>query len=126
MNSDAQRPKIMARRWQGVVCGAAVVALAGCAGPDPVAARWSFADARARVKHLAPTFELQDLVEGKLAIAAISGLGRDEADCQWHVSHLLIDGLGIKMPALEIVPLDDVRELVGRERHRALTAEVGE
>src|SRR5688572_25168375 len=102
--------------------------LAGCASIDRDAAaeRWSFADASARVKYLAPGFELRHLVQGKLVIGGISGLGRDESDCQWEVAQLLVDGLATRIPALEVSSLHEVRDLIGRERHRELTAEVGE
>jgi len=114
MIREVARQKFVVRFWQGAVWAAVVALLAGCASVDRDAAaeRWSFADASARVKYLAPGFELQHLIEGKLAIGGISGLGRDEVDCQWEVSQLLVDGLGIRMPALEVISLDDVRDVV--------------
>jgi len=118
----------MGRRWQAVVWGAAIAWLAGCkTGESEVRTKeWSDSWAKARVEYHDARFGLVELIEGKLAIVAVSGLGRDEFDCQWLVGRLLVDELDLKMPALTTISLEAVRELVGSEQHRTLVAAVGE
>ena len=107
---------------------AAIVLVAGCAtpNPEPTVGLTTSQGVGVKVKYRAPDFIRADLIDGKLAIAGVSGLGRDELDCAADISELLTKYLNETMPTLSVVSLADVRSGIGSESHRAMIASVGE
>lgn len=115
--------------WRALCLGlaSAVVLVAGCSTPgEPIVRLATSRNVSARIEHRAPKITRADLIEGKLAIVGISGLGRDELDCAVDISELLSRYLDESIPMLDVMLLPEVRLTVGQESHHALIAYVGE